>query len=88
MQVKKFKNFLVLALEYCEGGSLADRLKREGTIGEKESRGIMKGLFEGLSYLHSKNYIHRDIKPANILIKNGEVKICDFGLTMKEGKSL
>lgn len=33
----------------------------------------------GVNYLHEKNIIHRDLKPGNILIKEGRVKICDFG---------
>lgn len=48
----------------------------------------MVGLFSGLKYLHSKDLIHRDLKPSNILIWKGEAKICDFGLTIKAGKSL
>ena len=39
-------------------------------------------IMNGLSQLHSKNYVHRDIKPSNILINNcGDVKLADFGLT-------
>lgn len=36
-----------------------------------------------MSYLHDNNIIHRDLKPQNILIKNGMVKICDFGFAKK-----
>ena len=44
---------------------------------------ISKQIFEALHYLHKNNYIHRDLKPANILIKEGMVKICDFGFAKK-----
>jgi len=33
----------------------------------------------GIRFMYSKNILHRDIKPSNILIKDGKVKIADFG---------
>lgn len=43
---------------------------------------IIRGILEGLAYIHSKRIMHRDLKPANIfLIDNtNKVKIGDFGL--------
>ena len=37
-------------------------------------------ILQGLRSLHSINVIHRDLKPQNILIKDGLLKIADFGL--------
>ena len=47
----------------------------------------MKGVFQGVAYLHEeKNIIHRDLKPANLLIGSysdlSKVKIIDFGLAI------
>ena len=45
---------------------------------------ILKGVINGLLYLHNRNIMHRDIAPDNIMIdKNNVVKITDFGLSKK-----
>ena len=73
-------------MEYCEGGSL-DSVYKEvkklgGRTGERVLGKIAEGVLHGLTYLHSKKIIHRDIKPSNILLcRNGEVKLCDFGVS-------
>ena len=42
---------------------------------------ILKQIFSGLKYLHRKNIAHRDIDPKNIMIKDGFIKIVDFGFS-------
>ncbi|KAI0127693.1 kinase-like domain-containing protein [Xylariales sp. AK1849] len=75
-----------IAMEFCEGGSL-DSIYKEvrrlgGRTGEKVLGKIAEGVLGGLTYLHSKKIIHRDIKPSNILLcRNGDVKLCDFGVS-------
>lgn len=78
------KNIL-LCMEYISGGSLEDIIAEDYSLPSSTIKKIMKGLFEGLNYIHSKNVMHRDIKPSNILIRdeiflNGEIIIADFGL--------
>ncbi|CAD8124891.1 unnamed protein product [Paramecium sonneborni] len=47
----------------------------------EEIKLIMKDIFEGVHYIHSRNIIHRDLKIDNILIDDeNQVKIIDFGL--------
>ena len=38
-------------------------------------------MFEGLAFVHGKSILHRDLKPDNIMLRYGEVKIIDFGLS-------
>lgn len=44
---------------------------------------IIMGIINGMIYLHDNNIIHKDLKPENILVKNGEIKIIDFGISTK-----
>ncbi|XP_004507967.1 mitogen-activated protein kinase kinase SIPKK [Cicer arietinum] len=72
-----------IILEYMDGGSLADLLKKVKTIPERYLSAICKQVLMGLIYLHHERYIiHRDLKPSNLLINHiGEVKITDFGVS-------
>ncbi|KAK9472903.1 Pkinase-domain-containing protein [Dipodascopsis tothii] len=82
-----------IAMEFCAGGSLDSiytHVKaRGGRIGEKVLGRIAEGVLSGLSYLHERKIIHRDIKPQNILLDgNGQVKLCDFGVSGEVVNSL
>ncbi|KAH0970751.1 hypothetical protein GBA52_022907 [Prunus armeniaca] len=72
-----------IILEYMDGGSLADLLKKVKTIPEPYLASICKQVLQGLLYLHhEKHIIHRDFKPSNLLINHqGEIKITDFGVS-------
>ncbi|KAF5481791.1 hypothetical protein F2P56_002415 [Juglans regia] len=72
-----------IILEYMDGGSLLDILKKVKTIPEPFLAAICKQVLKGLLYLHhEKHVIHRDLKPSNLLINHrGEVKITDFGVS-------
>ncbi|CAN6541196.1 unnamed protein product [Malus baccata var. baccata] len=72
-----------IILEYMDGGSLTDLLKKVKTIPEFYLAAICKQVLQGLCYLHhEKHIIHRDFKPSNLLINHrGEIKITDFGVS-------
>jgi len=69
-----------LVLEYVDGETLAERLKR-GRVPVKDSLEICRQIAEALDAAHRAGIIHRDIKPANIKVTpEGRVKVLDFGL--------
>ncbi|MBA0714750.1 hypothetical protein Goshw_004606 [Gossypium schwendimanii] len=72
-----------IALEYMDGGSLADILRLKKSIPEPVLSSMFQKLLQGLSYLHGvRHLVHRDIKPANLLVNlKGEPKITDFGIS-------
>jgi tRNA A-37 threonylcarbamoyl transferase component Bud32 len=70
-----------LVMEYVEGGTLQQRLEREGRLGLNDIVRIAMQMALGLAAAHQRGLIHRDVKPGNILLEDGEqVKITDFGL--------
>ncbi|KAL4491138.1 hypothetical protein ABPG73_013207 [Tetrahymena malaccensis] len=66
-------------LEYCDGGDLEKYLKDKQLITESECLDLLKQIVSAFQMLEKKNIVHRDLKPANILLKNGQLKIADFG---------
>lgn len=72
--------FIFLVFELCRHGELFDYLTSVVTLSEKKTRYIMRQIFEGVDYIHSRNIVHRDLKPENILLDDSlNVKITDFG---------
>ena len=70
---------VAIVSEYADGGSLHDKLRREGKLNVQDAVEIISGVLRGLEYLHAKRIVHRDIKPANILLQNDTPRLADFG---------
>jgi serine/threonine-protein kinase len=71
---------LALVLEYVDGETLAERIKK-GAIPIPEALRIALQIAQALEAAHEKTVIHRDLKPANVKITTeGKVKVLDFGL--------
>ena len=73
-------NTAYMVMQYVEGETLGDVLKRRGVLGEEELRGLMVPLLDGLEAVHKAGILHRDIKPGNIYVrKDGSPVLLDFG---------
>ncbi len=72
-----------IVMEYIEGKTLKQLLKKRGKLTLSEAIDIMLQLTDGMSHAHDSYIIHRDLKPQNIMIQeDGAIKITDFGIAM------
>ncbi|MDR1169689.1 MAG: serine/threonine protein kinase [Prevotellaceae bacterium] len=70
---------LYLVMEYIEGETVEQYVKRRGAIPESEAIHLILDILSALNYAHSKGYLHRDIKPGNIMIRpDGSPCLLDF----------
>ena len=72
-----------IIMEYVEGKTLKQLLKKRGSLTLSEAIDIMVQLTDGMAHAHDSYIIHRDLKPQNIMIQDdGQIKITDFGIAM------
>lgn len=70
-----------LVMEYVEGPTLQQILRRNGPMSEASAWKILGQLASALDHLHSRGIVHRDLKAGNIkLTREGQPKLLDFGL--------
>jgi eukaryotic-like serine/threonine-protein kinase len=82
----------VIAMELVQGGTLRDRVRKDGSLKISEAVEATLQMIDGLEAAHKAGILHRDIKPANCFVSpDGAVKVGDFGLsisTIARGESL
>ena len=78
---------IYIQMEFCEKTleNLIFSLKNESMKTRLE---LCENLALALKFVHSLGIIHRDLKASNILIKNGQIKLADFGLATFTNKKL
>jgi tRNA A-37 threonylcarbamoyl transferase component Bud32 len=78
-----------IAMEYVEGNSLREYIGRGARFAERDAVSIMSQLLEALGHAHERRVWHRDIKPGNVIVmRNGKVKVADFGIARIEASEL
>lgn len=70
-----------IALEYLDGGSLAQLFKKTVQLSVKRIVNILGQVGSGLDYAHTKGIVHRDVKLENVLrSQTGRIALADFGI--------
>jgi eukaryotic-like serine/threonine-protein kinase len=73
--------YYYFAMEYVEGETLFELIKRQERLESKQAVGIAAQIARALVHAHAHDMIHRDVKPQNVIIAAGETaKLCDLGL--------
>jgi serine/threonine protein kinase len=67
-----------LVTELMEG-NLRGRIEHDGPLPSEEIKRLALQICDGFAHVHEQGIIHRDIKPDNFLLRNGDVRIADFG---------
>ncbi|CAF2973704.1 unnamed protein product [Rotaria socialis] len=77
-------DYFYLVFQKMEGGPLLNHIMKRGRLTERETSLVVRGIANGLNFLHSKGMSHRDLKPENILVERADslipIKLCDFDL--------
>jgi hypothetical protein len=70
-----------IVLEYVQGETLKQLIRREGPLPITEAIAYAIELARALGAAHERMIVHRDVKPQNVLIgEEGGAKITDFGI--------
>ena len=77
-----------MAMEFLEGKELREILDSGVVLPIEKITHIASQVAEGLGFAHERGIVHRDVKPANVMVmKNGLVKITDFGIAQMSSAS-
>ncbi len=81
-----FDNVLFFAMEYVEGPTLSEMLRKNGGFDLAPALDIAAHVLRGLAAAHRRGVVHRDLKPGNVLIdelkrRGNFARLFDFGIS-------
>ncbi|RAL21256.1 hypothetical protein DL240_14110 [Lujinxingia litoralis] len=84
---------LCFVMEYVEGHTLEEYLRRHGPLEESKIIELMLPVMSALGLAHTRGIVHRDLKPSNVLLKPMAgfftPKVMDFGVAkVTKGREL
>jgi len=75
-------NTAYFVMEFLDGGSLEDLIKRDGAMSEQKAKSLILPIIDSMDAVHKKDLLHLDIKPANIMLRqNLSPVLIDFGIS-------
>ncbi|MET9564822.1 serine/threonine-protein kinase [Streptomyces tauricus] len=77
-----------MATLFIPGPTLAEHVKRNGSLSSAQLRQVMAGLAEALRDIHRAGVVHRDLKPSNVLLAEDGPKVIDFGISRPSDSEL
>jgi serine/threonine protein kinase len=80
--LEEIDGVFVIKMEAIDGETLAERLRRRGSLPVPEALAIAREIAAGLDAAHEQGVIHCDLKPQNVLLEHrtGRVVLTDFGV--------
>lgn len=77
-----------IVMDVVGGGSLWDRIERDGPLAPRQACETAVAILSGLQAAHDAKVIHRDLKPHNVLLTlDGTPKLTDFGIARVEDEA-
>jgi serine/threonine protein kinase len=75
-------NTAYFVMEYIDGESLEDLIRRGGALSEQKAKDIIFPIIDAMEAVHAKGLLHLDIKPANIMLRKNQTPVLiDFGIS-------
>lgn len=84
--LERVGNHWYIALQYFDGGSVAQLLQRSGKLPLPSALAMGRDVAAAIAHAHSRDIVHGDLKPQNMLLsRSGRVSLIDFGLGIGGG---